>query len=76
MNLEEFLLYSFGMLLCFSVPICMMIFLFNVEVMPNIIRYGWSLDIIGQIIHIIIVSTVLGFLVELFFSELYLMIKN
>jgi hypothetical protein len=58
-------------LLLFSLPICMMIFLFNAEVMPNINKYGITFEIICQIIHIMIVSTVLGVLIEVFFAQLY-----
>lgn len=61
----------FAFLLLFSLPICLMIFLFNAEVMPNIIKYGITFDVICQIIHITVVSAVLGILIEVFFAEVY-----
>ena len=62
-------------LMFFSLPICMIIFLFNVEVMPNIIEDGITFEVFCQIIHIITFSTVLGVLIEIFFAELYEMFR-
>lgn len=61
----------FGMLVLFSLPICIMIFLFHVEVMPDIMKNGLSLAILDEMFYFAVASLVIGLSIEAFFIGIY-----
>jgi hypothetical protein len=69
--------FLFAMLVFFSLPICISIILINGEVIPVLAKEGFSLNIVILTFHMIVVSTVIGILIEFFAVKLYeLFISN
>ena len=66
--------FLFAMLVFFSLPICISIILINGEVIPVLAKEGFNPNIIILTFHMIVVSTVLGILIELFAVKVYEMV--
>lgn len=64
MDSKEKILYAVVILGMLSLPIYFTIHLYNLEVIPNLVRFGWTIKTVDQLVFIVIFSFIAGLVVE------------
>ena len=66
MDSDEKIMYSVVTVVMLSLPTYFTVYLYNLEVVPNLVRFGWTIGTVDQVVHIVIFSLISGLVVERF----------